>query len=373
MVQKLMLALVASGLVGTSVLATAVLGALVVTVPPTSQAVSCQNTSNCLVAFAAETLANHLFGVDENEYDLADPLIQPIYQYWKASCGGFVCSDMVSGNVQCVEFVKGVFFMVGEPLTDHPDAHLFWGDYANKPGWTEIPATAFPASQRGLPQPGDLVIWWNLGAGHIAIAIHVVAPQGAKDGSLTVAQGNGPGNTFPPGSSRPGNYYTMPIHPDLSVDTWSGYTVAGYIRQTNPPFTLPSNLPNSPYVQTAVQDAQNVGIPPSYFTEQINQESGYNPKALSPAGAEGIAQFLPATAAGLGINPWDPIQALDAASKLMLSYDQTWGGDYAAALASYNAGSGTVQQCHTLKGVAWLACTPTQTQHYVLAILQLGG
>jgi hypothetical protein len=62
MVLKLLWALLASGMVGTSVLATAVLGALVVTVPPTSQAVSCQNTQNCLVAFAAETLENHLFG-----------------------------------------------------------------------------------------------------------------------------------------------------------------------------------------------------------------------------------------------------------------------------------------------------------------------
>jgi hypothetical protein len=370
---KLLLALLASALMGTSVLATLMLGALVVTVPPTSQAVSCQNTPNCLVAFAAETLEHHLFGVDENQYDLADPLIQPVYNYWLASCGGVVCSDMVSGNVQCVEFVKGEYYMVGEPLTDHPDAHLFWDDYASKPGWSEIPASAFPASTRGLPAPGDLVIWLNGGAGHIAIAVHVFAPQGNTDGSLTVAQGNGPGNTFPAGSSRPGNYYTMPIHPDLSVGTWAGYTVAGYIRQTNPPFTLPSNLPNSPYVATAVQDAQQVGIPPSYFTAQINQESGYNPNALSPAGAEGIAQFLPSTAAGLGIDPWNPIQSLDAASKMMLSSDQTWGGDYAAALASYNAGPGTVQQCQSLAGVAWLACTPAETQHYVLTILQHGG
>src|SRR5262245_23316023 len=142
---KLLLVILASGVVATSLMASLALGALAMTVPPTLQTVACQQTPNCLVAFAAETLEHHLFGVNENQYDLADPLIQPICNYWLASCGGVVCSDMVSGNVQCVEFVKGVFYMVGEPLTDHPDAHLFWGDYAKKPGWTEIPATEFPA------------------------------------------------------------------------------------------------------------------------------------------------------------------------------------------------------------------------------------
>src|SRR5690348_12785178 len=61
------------------------------------------------------------------------------------------------------------------------------------------------------------------------------------------------------------------------------------------------NLPKSQYIAIAQQDAIAAGISPVYFVRQINQESGFNPYAVSPAGAEGIAQFEPGTAAGLGI------------------------------------------------------------------------
>ncbi|HKV01676.1 MAG TPA: transglycosylase SLT domain-containing protein, partial [Ktedonobacteraceae bacterium] len=62
-----------------------------------------------------------------------------------------------------------------------------------------------------------------------------------------------------------------------------------------PPFIT---LPRSQYVAIAQQDAIAAGIPPDYFVRQINTESGFNPNAVSPAGAVGIAQFLPSTAAG---------------------------------------------------------------------------
>ena len=82
----------------------------------------------------------------------------------------------------------------------------------------------------------------------------------------------------------------------------------------------PMALPKSQYVAIAQQDAVAAGIPATYFVRQIEQESGFNPNAVSPAGAVGIAQFLPSTAAGLGINPYDPIQALRGAATLMANY-----------------------------------------------------
>jgi len=112
-----------------------------------------------------------------------------------------------------------------------------------------------------------------------------------------------------------------------------------------------------------------VGIPPNYFVQQINTESGFNPNAVSPAGAVGIAQFLPSTAAGLGINPWDPIQALQGAAKMMASYASQYGGDYAKALAAYNAGSGTVQNAVNNCGANWLNCLPGQTRNYIFKIM----
>lgn len=127
-------------------------------------------------------------------------------------------------------------------------------------------------------------------------------------------------------------------------------------------------IPNSPYVPIAEQDAIDAGISPVYFVRQINQESGFNPSAVSVTDAEGIAQFEPYTASGLGINPWDPIQALRGAAQLMARYYHRYG-NYAKALGAYNAGSGTVQSASYACGMNWLNCMPAQTQNYVYRIM----
>ena len=123
------------------------------------------------------------------------------------------------------------------------------------------------------------------------------------------------------------------------------------------------------YRDIACQAAVKVGINPQYFIKQIQEESGFNPQAISPAGAEGIAQFMPATAASLGIDPWNPTQALNGAAELMASLQAQFGGSYAMALAAYNAGPGTVQYAINAGGDNWLAYTPAETQHYVASIL----
>src|SRR5437763_10420798 len=111
-------------------------------------------------------------------------------------------------------------------------------------------------------------------------------------------------------------------------------------------------------------------ISPVYFVRQINQESGFNPNAISPSGAEGIAQFMPGTARGLGINPWDPNAALNAAAHLMAGYANTYGGDYAKALAAYNGGSGNVQNAISGCGAAnWMNCLPGGTRNFIRVIM----
>lgn len=129
------------------------------------------------------------------------------------------------------------------------------------------------------------------------------------------------------------------------------------------------NIPNSPYVMTAQEDAVLVGISPVYFVRQINQESHFNPDAVSATNAEGIAQFEPSTAAALGIDPWDPVQALSGASKLMASYSNKYNGNYAMALAAYNAGGGALQSAVYICGDSWLSCMTAQTQGYVYQIM----
>src|SRR6266568_8184877 len=144
--------------------------------------------------------------------------------------------------------------------------------------------------------------------------------------------------------------------------------------QNNPSQQLPTPppviLPSSQYVAIARQDAINAGISPDYFVRQINQESGFNPNAVSPAGAVGIAQFLPSTAAGLGFDPYDPIAALNGAAHLLASYSLNYGGDYAKALAAYNAGSGTVQYAVNACGADnWMNCLPGETRNYIYVIM----
>ncbi len=95
------------------------------------------------------------------------------------------------------------------------------------------------------------------------------------------------------------------------------------------------------YEIEAYQAALKAGIDPVMFTEQIRQESGFNPNARSALGALGIAQFMPGTAKSVGVNPLDPSASLIAAAKLMKSYMDKYG-DPKVALAAYNAGEGNV-------------------------------
>ena len=129
------------------------------------------------------------------------------------------------------------------------------------------------------------------------------------------------------------------------------------------------NLPTSQYVAIAQQDAIAAGISPDYFVRQIYAESSFDPNAYSPAGAVGIAQFEPGTAAALGIDPYDPISALKGAALFMSQLSAQYNGNYAKALAAYNAGGGNVQAAVQNCGAGWLSCMPVETQNYVYKIM----
>jgi len=123
------------------------------------------------------------------------------------------------------------------------------------------------------------------------------------------------------------------------------------------------------YVDMARQAAISAGINPDAFVRQIQQESGFNPNAGSPAGAEGIAQFMPGTAASMGVNPYDPSSALSGAARMMAGLAAQYGGDYSKALAAYNAGGGAVDAAVAQGGGGWLSDMPAETQNYVATIM----
>ncbi len=83
-------------------------------------------------------------------------------------------------------------------------------------------------------------------------------------------------------------------------------------------------------------------LPPEFLAATLLQESAYDPQALSAAGAVGIAQFMPETAADVGVDPYDPFGSIDGAAALLGGYARAYRGRYAdpytTALAAYNAG-----------------------------------
>ena len=100
---------------------------------------------------------------------------------------------------------------------------------------------------------------------------------------------------------------------------------------------------------------------------QLYAESGFNPFAQSPAGAQGIAQFMPGTAQSYGLaNPFDPERAIDAQAHLMSDLLKQFDGKVALALAAYNAGAGAVEQYGGIPPYP-------ETRAYVTRILGLLG
>lgn len=91
------------------------------------------------------------------------------------------------------------------------------------------------------------------------------------------------------------------------------------------------------YKAIARQSASKYGLDPKLFVRQIGAESGFRTDRTSSAGAQGIAQIMPATAKGWGVDPNDPVAALDAAARAMAKYVKSYGS-YKSALVAYNAG-----------------------------------
>ena len=171
--------------------------------------------------------------------------------------------------------------------------------------------------------------------------------------------------------------------------TLASFGLSGAVtcRATEPPT-------DSPWLAVARNDARQYRIDALAFEWKIWQESGFNPNVHnSSAGAIGIAQFMPATAQGLGIDPTDPAQALDASARLDAGHIKNYAADarqladhyggssarygYALALAAYNAGPGALESAwnRAFSGAwpgspwTWLAQMAGETQRYVPNIL----
>lgn len=131
----------------------------------------------------------------------------------------------------------------------------------------------------------------------------------------------------------------------------------------NEPLSLPSYVP-ARFRGAISAAATRWNVSPALLAAQLMAESNFNPFAVSPAGASGIAQFMPATAASYGLSdPFDAEASIEAQAHLMSDLLGDFG-DISLALAAYNAGPAPVEAC---------SCVPSypETQAYVARILAL--
>ena len=114
-----------------------------------------------------------------------------------------------------------------------------------------------------------------------------------------------------------------------------------------------------------INNAQKYNVSALAIVAQLKAESNFNPAVTSPAGACGIAQFMPSTARGFGINPWDVGEAIDGQCRYMSNLMKNFG-DYSLAWAGYNAGGGAVESYGGIPPYA-------ETQNYVSKLSSIVG
>ncbi|HSL80095.1 MAG TPA: lytic transglycosylase domain-containing protein [Pseudolabrys sp.] len=114
---------------------------------------------------------------------------------------------------------------------------------------------------------------------------------------------------------------------------------------------------------SVAESAHSNDLPLPFFIRLLFQESGFKPDVVSRAGAQGIAQFMPETAATVGLNnPFDPTQAIAASARLLGDLVRRFG-NLGLAAAAYNAGPRRIQDWLAKKGKL-----PEETKHYVKTI-----
>jgi soluble lytic murein transglycosylase-like protein len=116
------------------------------------------------------------------------------------------------------------------------------------------------------------------------------------------------------------------------------------------------------YDELITKHAVRTGLDPELVKAVVHQESGGNSRAVSPKGAQGIGQLMPATARRFGVkNPYDPDENLRGATDYLKFLNDRFKGNRDLVLAGYNAGEGAVDKFHGVPPYK-------ETQNYVKSI-----
>jgi soluble lytic murein transglycosylase-like protein len=154
---------------------------------------------------------------------------------------------------------------------------------------------------------------------------------------------------------------------DGSHISYPEMAIARGVMRTNPRITAGGALT---LADATVRAARAQDLPPEFLGATLLQESAFDPRAISSAGAVGIAQFTIDTADFYGVNPFDPFNAIEGAAKLLGTYYREYRPQYddafATALAAYNAGPGAVAKYHGVPPYP-------ETEEYVALIYERWG
>ena len=169
----------------------------------------------------------------------------------------------------------------------------------------------------------------------------------APDGTVSVRQGSGAAE-----------WEVVSPASDKVVDEAGQLIVPAYAYTDVSPAPVPPQ-----FAAALTQAAAAANVSPSLLAALVWQESRWNPQALSPKGAMGLAQLMPATARYLGVNPADPIQNLHGGARYLRQLLDQFDGNVEKALAAYNAGPGRVRSAGGVPAIA-------ETQAYVSSIVR---
>ncbi|MPQ99497.1 transglycosylase SLT domain-containing protein [Modestobacter sp. I12A-02628] len=208
-----------------------------------------------------------------------------------------------------------------------------------------IPRTSSQQATAGTPVaslaealPGDLVFFDNTssrpGIDHVGIYAGngkmIAAPQ---EGEVVKLQAVGTPTVIRrilPADQTPSLLSGLTAQAAAPTSATAAATAAGPLRGV-------------PYADLFTKAATAHGISPALLAAVAKTESNFDTSAVSPAGAQGLMQFMPATARGLGVDPRDPASAIDGAARYLRQLTDQFGSTD-LALAAYNAGPGTVSR-----------------------------
>lgn len=204
-----------------------------------------------------------------------------------------------------------------------------------------------PVASMAEARPGDLIAWDNSsrnnGVDHIAIYL--------GDGKMIEA----------PRTGLNVRIIDVPSTPDVIRRILPESSGAAALTSTT---SSARTVGNAPFAQLFQAAESKYGVPAALLSAVAKQESGYDTKAISSAGAQGMMQLMPGTAKGLGVtNPFDPAQAVDGAARMLRDLTRRFGSTE-LALAAYNAGPGAVLKYDGIPPYP-------ETQRYVRSVMSL--